>query len=90
MSTNLRLRPPVASERIRRAWYGPRSATARQRWLLYRRQRGKCGRCRQPLGWPVEAHHRTPWSRGGRTILRNLVLLHPACHVAADAVALAA
>jgi HNH endonuclease len=83
--TVYRLRPPVATERVRRAWRGPRAATPRQRWLLYRRQRGRCGWCRLPLGWPAEAHHIRPWARGGRTILRNLVLLHPACHAEADA-----
>jgi hypothetical protein len=35
-----------------------------------------------------EAHHVLPWSQGGRTVLGNLVLLHPSCHdriTAADA-----
>lgn len=90
MSATTHALGPAASERVRRAWRGPRSATPRQRWLLYRRQRGRCRQCGEPLGWPVEAHHVRPWHRGGRTRLRNLALMHPPCHAEADAVALAA
>jgi 5-methylcytosine-specific restriction endonuclease McrA len=58
-----------------------RFASRQQRSALYRRQRGLCARCGLSLrGQAAEAHHIEPWSRGGRTVLSNLVLLHVWCH----------
>ncbi len=57
-----------------------RFATAAQRRALRRRQRGLCARCGRPLGQGAEAHHVVPFSRGGRTKLRNMVLLDSSCH----------
>lgn len=51
-------------------------------WTLWRRQRGRCPNCRQPIsietGW--HTHHVIWRVRGGSDRLDNLVLLHPNCH----------
>jgi 5-methylcytosine-specific restriction endonuclease McrA len=58
-----------------------RYASPHQRTALWRRQRGLCALCGRSLrGTVPEAHHVTPWALGGRTVLSNMVLLHPLCH----------
>ena len=51
-------------------------------WTLWRRQRGRCPNCRQPIsvetGW--HTHHVIWRVHGGSDRLDNLVLLHPNCH----------
>jgi 5-methylcytosine-specific restriction endonuclease McrA len=59
-----------------------RHASAAQRSAMWRRQRGRCALCKRPLRRTVvHAHHVIPWSRGGRTAVSNMVLLHAhPCH----------
>lgn len=57
-----------------------RYATPQQRRLIWIRQRGLCWLCHRPLSGKVECHHLVAWSRGGRTVLPNLVLVHKPCH----------
>ena len=61
---------------------GGRFATVAQRRVLWRRQRGRCALCGQPLPRRgAEADHILPWSLGGPTTLANLRLLHASpCH----------
>jgi len=51
-------------------------------WTLWRRQRGRCPNCRQPIsnetGW--HTHHVIWRVHGGSDRLDNLALLHPTCH----------
>jgi RNA-directed DNA polymerase len=51
-------------------------------WRLWRRQRGRCPSCRQPISVETEWHtHHIIWRvNGGSDRLDNLVLLHPTCH----------
>ena len=50
---------------------------------LYKRQKGLCKVCGERItgqtGW--NAHHLTPKYLGGGWVAKNLVLLHPVCHV---------
>lgn len=47
----------------------------------FRLQDGKCKDCGLAFNVKeMEAHHRVPWSMGGRTEVANLDLLCPACH----------
>lgn len=69
-----------ARERARPGLDPQRYATPAQRRALRKRQRGLCWYCHTRLSGVVECHHLVPWSRGGRTVLSNLVLLHKACH----------
>jgi RNA-directed DNA polymerase len=54
----------------------------RQLLALWKRQEGRCPRCRQLItsitGW--HRHHVVWKARGGSDRLANLVLLHPTCH----------
>jgi len=78
-----RKRPPGhPPARFRPGLDRQRSATPQQRRVLYRRQRGLCALCSLPLaGRKAECHHVVPWSRGGRTVLSNLALVHAVpCH----------
>ena len=52
--------------------------TAAQRIALAERD-GGCAFCHAPVSW-CDAHHITPWSRGGRSDLSNGVLLCTRCH----------
>lgn len=49
---------------------------------LWRAQQGQCPHCRQPItlesGW--HTHHIVWRCKGGRDVLSNLQMLHPACH----------
>lgn len=51
--------------------------------LLYNRQNGVCPMCKNKItlqtGWHV--HHITPKHLGGKWIAKNLVILHPVCHI---------
>ena len=51
--------------------------------FIYNRQQGNCPVCNQKItletGWNV--HHIHPIHLGGRWLARNLVMLHPVCHV---------
>ena len=54
--------------------------------LLFRRQKGRCDYCNQPLtnqqvkDTAIHQHHLKPRSEGGDWRLRNLRLLHADCH----------
>lgn len=56
--------------------------TRRQRAHLYRRARGRCESCNEPLkaGW--HADHDNPWARGGPTWVQNGRALCPSCNLA--------
>jgi RNA-directed DNA polymerase len=49
---------------------------------IYNRQKGRCPKCKQLInntsGWNI--HHITPVHLGGKTMMDNLVMLHPVCH----------
>lgn len=51
--------------------------------FIYKRQNGKCNWCQQPItlqtGWHL--HHLIPKHMGGKGNAKNLVMLHPVCHV---------
>lgn len=51
--------------------------------FIYNRQKGKCNWCQQPItlqtGWHL--HHLIPKHLGGQGNAKNLVMLHPVCHV---------
>ena len=50
---------------------------------LYNRQNGVCPMCKNKItlqtGWHV--HHINPKHLGGKWIAKNLVILHPVCHI---------
>lgn len=77
----VRTRPAVRAS-VRCRLDPQRLATREQRRVLYRQQHGCCWVCHRPLrGTRVECHHVIPWSRGGRTALPNLRLVHAEpCH----------
>lgn len=49
---------------------------------IFRRQKGRCPVCKQPLAIeaPYDVHHIKPIVMGGKDTFNNLVLLHPNCH----------
>lgn len=80
LARNARTRRPVTRTRPGRD--PQRYATRPQRQVLWHQQHGLCALCRLPLaGRRTECHHVIAWSRGGRTVLSNLVLVHAEpCH----------
>ena len=53
-----------------------------QKEQMWRRQNGKCYKCRQVLiNTLYHAHHKKAWSEGGPTTVGNGALLCLACHV---------
>ena len=59
-----------------------RAFSARQRRTLFLRANGCCEDCGAVLGERWHAHHGTPHSSGGDTLLENGRALCPACHAA--------
>ena len=58
-----------------------RSFTHTQQCVIWERQRGLCGECKQKLDLrTVIYHHDLPWSKGGRTVVDNGTALCPLCH----------
>ena len=48
---------------------------------VYKRQDGKCAKCHKPF--PIkemEADHRIPWSKGGKTVIENCQMLCASCN----------
>jgi len=66
------------ASRIERILFKSFTATA---WLWVK-QEGKCPCCGKPITWRMgwSKHHIVPKSQGGTDSLKNLQLLHPACH----------
>ena len=63
-----------------------RSFTQDQRAVIYRRGKGVCAICHQPVAEDnFEADHIKPWSKGGRTVIANGQVLCTPCNRAKSA-----
>ena len=49
--------------------------------VAYQNQKGICTKCDKPfMQKEMEAHHITPWSKGGKTNPKNCQMLCRECH----------
>lgn len=50
--------------------------------IAYKQQNGRCNNCHKPFNFnEMEADHIQPWSKGGRTVLKNCQMLCKTCNV---------
>ena len=52
-----------------------------QKWEMYERQDGLCGKCNKPFEFEkLQGHHDQPWSEKGKTDIENGIMLCKKCH----------